>query len=301
MVLRAYLWLFLVFPAFAQPDDLVGTLARRIVPMLGGGSVALTFTNLSGMSPADVLQVRRRLEDRLPVAEKGAALRVTLSENPRDWLLTAETMDGRVVIASVEKPAAELRSSRLIPRIEVEKLFESPRRILDFVLVDDGLWVLELETLSIYRRQGVEWALDRTIALPDVSPRDRRDARGGLRVERDSFHLGLPHLACIGSIPPSGVSCTPELDSGQTSFPDEVGIDNPDCGVPRLVLATGRGDYSVPDTIRAWQATNQEPVPLGDPVQVPGPVLVLRPGSAVIRNLNTGFYEALRVSVDCAR
>lgn len=253
------------------------------------------------MSPADALRVRGLLEGRLPVAGNGAPLRVTLSGNPRDWLLTAETNDGRVVIASVAKAIPALRSSPTIPRVEVEKLFESPRRILDFSLADDRLWVLELESLSIYRRQDAEWALERSIALPEVAPRDRREPRGGFAVGRDSFRLGLPHMACIGSLPPSGVSCTPELDSGPAWFPEETGIGDLGCAAARLVLAAADGDYSSPDTIRVWQIADGEKAPLGDPVQVPGPVLVLRPGAAVIRNLNTGLYEALRVSVTCAR
>jgi hypothetical protein len=79
----------------------------------------------------------------------------------------------------------------------------------------------------------------------------------------------------------------------------------PACGSQWQVLATGAGDWTQPDRLQLYEITDQRAIVLGQPLEVPGPVLALWPASdgksarVVVRNLETGDYEASVVSVAC--
>jgi hypothetical protein len=72
------------------------------------------------------------------------------------------------------------------------------------------------------------------------------------------------------------------------------------------LLATGSGDWTASDSLRAYEVEAGEALPSGDPIFFPGPVLALWPsqehGSArtIVRNLRTGSYEAYRLTLSCA-
>ncbi len=59
------------------------------------------------------------------------------------------------------------------------------------------------------------------------------------------------------------------------------------------------------DSIALYDVTNNAPVRLSDPAELPGPVTALWPvregALAVVRNVSTGRYEAYSISVDCGR
>jgi hypothetical protein len=88
------------------------------------------------------------------------------------------------------------------------------------------------------------------------------------------------------------------------------------CGSAWQVLATSSGDWTKPDVIQAYEIRNLEAVPVGQPVSFPGPVTALGPAAvprlggigklshdavAVVRNLQTGNYEAYQLSITCGR
>lgn len=85
---------------------------------------------------------------------------------------------------------------------------------------------------------------------------------------------------------------------------DIVGISS-GCGSGTQVLVTGTGDDTRPDTIRAYEIRDRQPVAVSAPAEFPGPVTALWPFSdgasavAVARNLATGLYEAYRLSLAC--
>ena len=80
----------------------------------------------------------------------------------------------------------------------------------------------------------------------------------------------------------------------------------PVCGSKWQVLATGAGDWTQPDRMQLYEITDQRAVAVGQPLDVPGPVLALWPTSdgksarVVLKNLETGFYEASIVTPSCS-
>lgn len=80
----------------------------------------------------------------------------------------------------------------------------------------------------------------------------------------------------------------------------------PVCGSQWQVLATGAGDWTQPDRLQLYQITEQRAVAVGQPLDVPGPVLALWPTNdgksarVVLKNLETGVYEASIVTPSCS-
>jgi hypothetical protein len=80
-----------------------------------------------------------------------------------------------------------------------------------------------------------------------------------------------------------------------------------DCGSRTLLLATGTGDSTAPDSVQAFELTDSTQRAVGDPVWFPGPVTALWPASepgmalAVSRDLKSGRYAAFRLAIACSR
>lgn len=81
----------------------------------------------------------------------------------------------------------------------------------------------------------------------------------------------------------------------------------PVCGSAWQVLVTGTGDWTQPDRIQLYEIADRRAAPVGEPLEIPGPILALwasadgKSARMVSRNLGTGFYEASIVSVACDR
>jgi hypothetical protein len=80
----------------------------------------------------------------------------------------------------------------------------------------------------------------------------------------------------------------------------------PACAGEWLVLGTGTGDWTEPDHLQLYEVKGFEALAVGQPLEVPGPVLTLWPAEdgksarVVLRNLETGDYEASMVTVACS-
>ena len=79
------------------------------------------------------------------------------------------------------------------------------------------------------------------------------------------------------------------------------------CGSGWQVLATQARDLNESDALQAYELVNRKPVPVSTPVEFPGPVTELWPlagGSealAIVHDLQTDTYEALRISISCGQ
>jgi hypothetical protein len=79
------------------------------------------------------------------------------------------------------------------------------------------------------------------------------------------------------------------------------------CGLGWQVLASGNSDGNRPDSVRAYQFPDRDPVSVSEPIAMSGPVDALwtePSGStavAVARNLRTGQYEAFRLAISCGQ
>jgi hypothetical protein len=77
------------------------------------------------------------------------------------------------------------------------------------------------------------------------------------------------------------------------------------CGRGPYILATGGGDGTVTDTLRAYDMPDREPVAVSPALDMPGPVTALwssadqKSAVAVAHTLTTGKYDAYSVTVTC--
>jgi len=79
------------------------------------------------------------------------------------------------------------------------------------------------------------------------------------------------------------------------------------CGAGWQVLATQSRDFNDLDAVQAYEIVNRKPVPVSTPIEFAGPITELWPLSdgseaiAISRDLQTGAYEAFRLSVSCGQ
>jgi len=76
------------------------------------------------------------------------------------------------------------------------------------------------------------------------------------------------------------------------------------CGGGSQILATKAGEAREPDAVRAFGLVNRTPVPLGAPLDLPGPVTAFwslggNGAVAVVSDLATGSYQAYLITVNC--
>lgn len=99
------------------------------------------------------------------------------------------------------------------------------------------------------------------------------------------------------------------LEPGATwsGWGSDVAAVQSECGSRTLLLSTGTGDDTAPDTIQAYELADGAPRPAGDPISFPGPVTALwsagERGAAVVvsRDLKSGRYAAFRLAIPCSR
>ncbi len=90
------------------------------------------------------------------------------------------------------------------------------------------------------------------------------------------------------------------------SFGTEIASVKPDCSTSSLILVSRGGDWTAGDAVRLLTETGLDLKTVSHEVELPGPVLSMWSGSAsqvnlVVRNLQTGAYEAYIFSVACTR
>ncbi len=77
------------------------------------------------------------------------------------------------------------------------------------------------------------------------------------------------------------------------------------CGSAWQVLTTGAGDWTQKDQIQLYEIRDRKAVAIGQPMDLPGPILALWPvgdgksARVISRSLESGMYEASIVSISC--
>src|ERR1700722_18403308 len=256
-------------------------------------------------------------------------VRVTLSEDARGLLLVAEVSNGenrQIAMLPWKLPAAAPAK----PRISVTKkfLWNQPEPILDVLLVDSGseMLILSADKVASYRLAGDKWtpSAAASLLLPRPLP---RDPRGRLEATAGGFEAFLPVATCTGAwnselrlTCSSGVANWPGTvathwaaernvlvaDAPTPSFEgwgsDWASIADP-CGAGTVDIASSPN--SERDSVRAYLIRDGQPNALSDAVPLPGPVTALWPAETagqatmVVRNLQTGQYEASRLALAC--
>lgn len=92
----------------------------------------------------------------------------------------------------------------------------------------------------------------------------------------------------------------------KTGWGSEIAGVRSACGSGQQILASGSGDGGN-DTERAFEVIGREPVPVSEGLEVPGSITALWAESSganavlVVHNLETGRYEAFRLTLTCGR
>jgi hypothetical protein len=223
----------------------------------------------------------------------------------------------KLVDRAAEKPVTTIVLSRKL-------LYSQPGRILDFALFNSpgsldpaaDLVLLEPERVAFFSPAGNQWQASGSVRISHTGawPRDLSGA-----IDPATGKVMLESTACQGdAIHPDGLECeitrrivpgAQPTDQIKQQMPehtaDGIGLGAICAGVGPILLASGDGDWTVPDHLQAFDAAAQTEVPLGQPYQFPGPVLALgrtadgRAARVVSLNLETGMYEASIISASC--
>jgi hypothetical protein len=265
-------------------------------------------------------------------------VRITLSDSARGLLFVAEITSGDsrqiAMLPWYPPPSPEAR-----PRVTLTKklLWTQQEPILDVLLIDSNtqMLVLSVSKVASFRLSGGNWTPSATASL--VLPRPvPRDPRGRIETVPEGFRVFIPGATCSGSLQPDlKVTCTPGnenwpdtqvrwitdrnmLESDAVKVPfysiangyfggaegwgsDIAAVEDPCAAAPGFIASGAATDH---DEVRAY---NSQATPTSEALPLPGSVTALWPAETtrqvtlVIRNAQTGEYEASRLGLACSQ
>jgi hypothetical protein len=317
--------------------DLAGKIA---VGLPTGVSVSFEVRNISSLQLDEFNRIRQALTADLQnkgvrtetTGSPRVSVVVTLSENVKSFVWTAEIHyadTSSVVLTRVPRP----RESRIVAvpiKLRSEKFWEGPQNILDAMIVNsssgESLLLLLTPVSLLIRKIGSD---EVSIVQIPATEFMMRDPAGGMTqfenkvtvrflgqicsIDLDARTLTECHPPERPSGPPLGrafedlkfavLGPMPDYLSGQIA-PIEIS-----CRTGPVYVSSGSGDYTKPDTVRLFESDVTGGIvaqnPLSDILHFAGPVMALISNGAtpraIVRNLETGNYEAYRFSITCAQ
>ncbi len=179
-----------------------------------------------------------------------------------------------------------------------------------------GSWSSKL-TLECREDAQLAWPVGEQAILP-FTPERNYFAAHRLPAGQSNFELPIAYsLAMLAGNSPASWILTEAEERAElflggkgpvasfAGWGDDIASLTTGCGSEGHVLATGIGDWAQPDRIQAYEIAGQQAVAAGQPLEFPGPVVALWPSEdaksarVVIRNLQTGMYEASIISASC--
>jgi len=305
------------------------------------GEVAFEVHKLSSIGADEFASIEQSLKNEMRnegvrfVQSGGATISVdvTLSESVSSFVWTAKIRQGdssQFVLMTVPLSSQNrARSSGMPIAIHGEKFWEGPQRVLDATIADapNGATLLLLLTPDALVIRQVGGDATSSVPIPRVEP-VTRDPSGFLAQSGNSFTANFPSQICSIDIA-DGLLIECHLAGGPApgrvfeslilllGSPGPAHVDRgsqiaavpSSCGGRLLSLAAGLGDYTEPDKILLFESTVANGIitekPVSDFIHFPGPVLSIQSGGdpprAIVRNLQTGNYEAYRIFISCAQ
>jgi hypothetical protein len=203
-------------------DQPAGALADQIAGILGPGQAQLTIRNLSMIPASEIPLIRKLLEQDLKAhgvsasgAESANTLRVTLSENAREWLWVAEVIEGdetRVAMVKIQHsqnqaPAGSV--TMLLRKEQVSGLDSLPcvswpdgkPPVLAIAERSHGLLVLKQDCLLALDRSPSGFFDGKSFDHLASTQAQARDPRGliAAAADGDGFLVFLPGTECVGN------------------------------------------------------------------------------------------------------
>jgi hypothetical protein len=340
---RAFLFLFVLFAMplavrSATLEDSAKELARKIAgslskPGLTGlppqDDVSVEIQNTSSLMSEEVSLIDRTLK--MELLKYGivtpqntvihARVTVTLSENFKDYVFTAEIRQGdatRVVLATSPRlPQGRIVSNTMRMTLHSEKFWEQPERIIDVTFVflsnyEQRMVVLTRDGLIITKAEA--GAASQNVGFPPAEIADR-EPTGRLLQDGPSVHVWLGERSCPVDLEtvklircfvptrhdPDSTGIVEGLE--KPKYGDQVKRLLPTCGISDADLAAGMGDYTQPDWVQVFDGNKA----ISNQLFFPGPVLEFSQGpdtqftTAIVHNLKDGNYELYRLSISCGQ
>ena len=304
-------------------------------------SVSCEIRNVSSLQPDEVARIDQALKTDLqnkgfPANANSAAtasIVVTLSENLNNFVWAAEIRHGdasQAVFTMIPRPRENIVGSSAMPiTFRSEKFWEGPQTLLDAMIVNsssgDSLLLLLTPVSLQIRKIGSDDVS--TVQIPATEPMTRDPAAG---MTQSGNKVTARFLGQICSIdldartqaechPPEGPASPPKgrvfeprlavLGPLPDNFSGQIAPVENSCIAGPVYVASGLGDYTQPDTVRLYESTMTNGTvaqnPLSDYLHFAGPVMALISNGAtpraMVRNLETGNYEAYRLSISCAQ
>ena len=333
-----FFFALLVAPKVAMSatlEDSARELALKVAATLPPqGVVAVEVQNVSTLTPKEVDRISQTFSGALRDSgfnlDHDAAIHVSvvLSENVKGFLWSAEISRGeasRVILIVVPSDLQNRPTASSMPIVvRGEKFWEGPQRILDaaeIMSAKEGatLLLLEPDGLVVHNKDKPGFKIE----IPEAQAATRMPSGS---VQGESACRLLEFSLCVVVTLNSHV-CTVALETrkvgechsedtpsahdflqlrptaqtfprGRGEFTEKFGL----CGA-QVRFATGTGDYTQLDSVQAIEEQRSSLVPLSDELSFPGPVMALhvtdRVPTAIVRNLQTGNYEAYRISATC--
>ncbi len=206
--------LLLPIPGACAADDLNAaaiSLARKTVALAGRGeTVAVIYKNISSLPAAEWNGLQTAFESALRdggcrLGSAGSAeARLTVSENPTQYLLVEEARKGdeREVWFAAWNRASGGAAKPGAVSLDVKQVWRQSEQILDAAFIPAGMLVLSPTKLTLYTRSGDAWTPRESAAISNVKAWPR-DARARLRITGSTFQAFLPGVACTGSTDPA--------------------------------------------------------------------------------------------------
>jgi hypothetical protein len=335
------------FPLSAQtsastPDSLppkwneaVADLAEKIAATSGSTkTLAIEMKNISSLSAVEASRIESALEAELKQrgmrivtpTRAGELVQFTLSEGAEGLVWVVENRKGdskqTFLIGVPRQLSGDNGQPNLSLSLAAHLVWAQPKEFLDFKQLTDSvtftstLVVVEPGALDFYRTNNLKWQLWRTIPFSHSGPWPR-DPRGVF--DWGDAHIYLPGLRCSGDFEQATVECSTfhPVPKGVTMIiPKVPGLDEwveytgvwDNCGDSSILLVTGTGDWTQPDSVQGYLFTDilSRPIASGSPISFDGPVLALREDGkgnaarAVVHNLKTGNYEGYIVTATCS-
>jgi hypothetical protein len=303
--------------------------------------VSCEIRNISSLQTDEAALVEKaiktELQDRgIRISSSDATISVvvTLSENFENFVWTGEIRrgdDSRVVLIAVKRSLGNRTYPNAMPiTIRSEKFWEGREHILDAATMNslgEGQLLLLLTVDGVMITKNGADAFPR-FSFPPVQSVSRNPA-GTLTTAGNEVTAAMPQQICIFSLAPDGLSqCHPTegpspgrvftnlllLHPGPPAPPhpewgSQIQAIQSRCGSGAQFLVTGPGDYTQTDYLQIFGSDPTQNRPGGKPLSnrltFPGPVMDLHADGtearAVVRNLETGSYEAHRISIECGR
>ncbi|HKV47992.1 MAG TPA: hypothetical protein VJN69_07875 [Candidatus Acidoferrales bacterium] len=316
-------------------------LSSQILKLLPPASkVSILVKNISSLPPDDLEALESALKAQLAVAgarlvtATGAdtTIQLTVSQGVEGYVAVAEvTSNGNEQVAVVTLPHVAKNASQTDGvLLDAKLIWQQPAQILDFALPaapgfsQNILAVLEQKRLVFYSRDLTpQWQPVR--ALESQSSVATRDWRGHIEVSQGDSSADARWLGneCKGDfLRPTSVACAASdhrddawiSDDSSAPFVPASGGDAVSialqCRFQPVALVTGGGDWTQPDFVQAYElrtSGSDAPAPSGSPINFGGPVMAIWPSGApgiaraVVRNLQTGNYEAYVITATCSQ